>query len=533
MIDPSVRDPAGARRRTVVAVALVAILFAYLAVAWLVEPGRHYRGIDIIDMFSIFNADDSFRYYLARQAFDLPRLFSWSYTYPAALLLDGLVLQVVGDSLLLARAVFASLAVASLVLLYRTAVLLGASSASALVAMILVGTMPVYAFVSMSFLGEKWLLLFSVVGLYLFASGRVMAACLAFSVLTLVRPEGLFFITPLFLCFLSRKQLSYCAALVLPGTLYFVWLLFSLPSIDAFWHWRLEYRAYTNHLEFPHLYSPLGFLVTFNLFWILLGLSGFLLQRPKRFMLFWVGAALVFSYHVISTALWLEFYEPRYYAILVPLIGIFVALGLDSLVAKLWGVGHRWRMGWIVPALMVSTILVGWAAQIDEIRRDVFSGWRFPLNHNRGVCNPGAGYDTESIGNIRAISEAIATATRVEQVSRIFIPIQNDLFYILDPDSLNGVRTVYLPIPYSLFADHFDGSLFGMFPYENKYAYFSLYGDDDDEARRKRGLYIGDMRDCEACVAVAKAGNIGVYQVFYHETREPLKWPGQGSVVQE
>src|SRR5690606_38385139 len=61
------------------------ICYICLRLIPLIEPGQHLRTIDIIDFVSIFNADDSFRFFLAKQAFSNIDLYSWNYYLPIAL----------------------------------------------------------------------------------------------------------------------------------------------------------------------------------------------------------------------------------------------------------------------------------------------------------------------------------------------------------------------------------------------------------------------------------------------------------------
>src|SRR5690606_23370557 len=120
----------------------------------------HLRTIDIIDFVSIFNADDSFRFFLAKQAFSNIDLYSWNYYLPIALILDGTLVSLFGDDISLSRTLKLIIALSANIPIYlalrRSFVSPGFARASMLVAIM----MPVYIYVLISFLGESWLAIF-------------------------------------------------------------------------------------------------------------------------------------------------------------------------------------------------------------------------------------------------------------------------------------------------------------------------------------------------------------------------------------
>ena len=86
-----------------------------------------------------------------------------------------------------------------------------------LFAALVMGFLPRYALMSLSFYGEAWLGFFICFSLWLYLKKHFMVMALVASWMPLLRPEGIFFLAPLCLQMLLQKRFREVLLLLLPA----------------------------------------------------------------------------------------------------------------------------------------------------------------------------------------------------------------------------------------------------------------------------------------------------------------------------
>jgi len=510
------------------------VFLSWVCVAWLTLPGQHIRVLDIMDFFTAFNGDDGYRYFFYRQAFSDPELYSWDYILPVPMLLDGALLAFFQDDIFSVRVAHAAFAFFSLYLLYRTQRLLGVTRNLAAASVLILALMPVYALHAMSFYAESWLVFFVVLVWFLFASERQLMAAMAASCLPLIRPEGFLLILPLFLYFLSQKKYREFIVLGFAGGIYFFWLLFYLPLSDfvSYFTWHEAYREYINHIQFPVLNNRFGFFVSYNALWYgtafaWLAFYGWRLSAQPWWRWFIAGNMLFLGAYF--ALLWSGnlYYEPRYFILVLPMLAIFFAKGLEQVKRKKVFQGHRFS-GAVV--LTFVFIIANHFLQNDELRNRYFDGKRLPFYQQQGPVY-GLEDDRKEVEKLESLLEVVYRAIEeYPQIDVFFMPAYRDIYYLLDPQRLEGVEFVMLPLNYGRHVGIFGGSLFGWHAGGRQYSYYNFY-DIRSGAGKKIGLYFGNMKGCSACVSLAYKEDRGVYAVYYEERDRPMRIPDEGEII--
>ena len=110
--------------------------------------------IDWIDGVKLFSIDDAYRYFIAKNAFQLPSVFLWNYVLPAGLLFDATVAELSSGSLMVMRLSHAAVGILTLAVIARASLRSGCGPVLALASILIVGLMPLYVILSSSFYGE-------------------------------------------------------------------------------------------------------------------------------------------------------------------------------------------------------------------------------------------------------------------------------------------------------------------------------------------------------------------------------------------
>lgn len=499
----------------------------YLVIVKLAEPGQHLRALDTIDFLSIFNADDSFRYFIAKQAFLNIDLYAWNYYQPIALFLDGVLLFLVGENISALRIAKLSLGLFSSFLVYLSLQRSDVSLAHARAVVLIALLMPIYVFVLMSFLGEAWLSLFLSLAIFYYLKKDYFFVAIFASVFPLLRVEGFFLLAPLIMYFLLRREYVYCFILLAPGTMYFFWLLIHLESFFDFFRWRVEYRLYTNHIHFPHLYGAERFFITFNALWLSLAVVGcyFCWSRMWPFI---VGALVVIGWFVVSAETHVSFYEPRYFVSVMPVLVLLSGIGSSELVKRLGKVA----ISKAVFSIIFIFIVVNNFLQVDALREKYTGGKRLPFYQSELLSSNIKGYDSERVDAISRVLPVLyeLVGSQNHRFDALFLPMQPDFFYILDPDKVAKLNLVMLPVAYGSFVSMFGGSIYGMHPGGRQYSFYNFYSDDRG-GQAQLGLYVGDLSSCGVCQPVAASDEFGIYPIYFVTEEEPRRRPPKDELL--
>ncbi|MFZ5723590.1 MAG: hypothetical protein ACOY33_07995 [Pseudomonadota bacterium] len=451
---------------------LLAVVALYVGLAWVTCGRAEWWALGVVDGQQVFAIDDAWRYYLAKTAWTDPALYHWSYLLPGAAAADGLLATLTAGELWLMRALHAIAGGATLWLVYLTGLQLGATRRAMTVSVLLLGLMPLYAFVFLSFYGENWLTLALAAGIWCFVSGRERAAVVLFSLLPLLRPEGIFMLAPLALHLLLQRRFALLALLGAPGFLYALYLLATLERIGDYMLWRLELASVLQHAHTEGLRGPWRFFDTFNPLWTVPALCALALPPMRRWWPVFAGAALWLAIAIGFVATRSAFHEGRYYLSVLPAL----AIGWPLFFAWLGSLrpSPRFRRGVAVAFGVLSLcVLAEHFLQLDPVKAG-FGDRRWPI---AGVP---AGRDyfgsLSAAANQRRANVAAAVAGIVRgnpDIERVLIT-NTELFYHLDPAIEERVPVVYLPTNEAIAGAWLGGAYFGMQPGDPPHAWYRL-----------------------------------------------------------
>lgn len=430
--------------------AAAAFFLFYCLVGWLASGGQTWWHLDFVYGNNIFWGDDAYRYFLVRSAWLNPDLYFFNFLLPGQALLDGTLTSLAGDSLLAARVLKALVAATALFLLYRACIHLGTGRVPATAAMVLLGLMPLYGFISLSFYGESWFMVLLCLALWLYSRGRLVAACLVVSVLPLVRAEGILFVGFLSLYGLWLRDWR---RFFIPGGAGFVYLLLILsvgPGLEGFLGWRGVtgeiYRAAETWFggsvdRFVNMFSPP---------WILLGALGFLCSPRRDLWPFLAGALglLLGSLYLITANR--AAFEPRYIAAAMPVLALGFALACRLAL-------DRWRPRFprLLPGCLTVVallVLVSHLSAVYGVRVVIYESLARaihtdapvkPLTRVREKTLQTTG---EELAGYRELADVVTRMTHANpRIETLFVS-EVRLFYFLDPQALPSRVTVAYPL---------------------------------------------------------------------------------------
>lgn len=503
---------------------LLLIAALYMILAKVTSSGPQWLVLDLVDNFKIFGIDDSYRYYAAQHAWQQPELYSWSYVLPVGLILDGLLATLLNGDLYLMRCAHALAAIASLWLTYAAGTRLGAPRWTMIIAVLLLALMPLYVFVSISFLAESWLTLLATATFYAFIRKQYVLCAMIGSLLPLTRPEGLFLIAPLAVFLLRHWRLRELILLGLPGLLYLIHLVVTLSPLSMYWDWRLHLRTLINVYHAEGFYRASGFFSTFNPFWTLPALATLFLPPLRQLWPIWTGALLSATWFIVSILRELSFYEARYFTAMLPLLTVSWALFYAWLSARP-AFAHTQKG--LATLFIIASLLLGaeHLLQFDPVKAQIGNGERWPVAGPKPI---GQGFTAISVEEMQARADTVKTIDRlIRQYPRIdtLVLFDTELFYYLDPKRLpRHVRITYAPASSHIALNLFGGSFFSMYPDGAQYAYYNFRLPTREH--RPEALYIGQM-SCPLCKPIYQAGSFQIFRFAYNTTMSPSDMPKQ------
>lgn len=496
----------------------------YMALAKITSSGSQWLVLDLIDNFKIFGIDDSYRYYAARIAWQQPELYAWSYVLPVGLILDGTLATLLNGDLFLMRCGHALAAIATLWLTYASGRRLGAPRWTMILAVLLLGLMPIYAFVSISFLAESWLTLFAAATFYAFIRKQYFLCVLFGSLLPLIRPEGLFLIIPLAIFLLRHWRLRELVLLGLPGLLHLIHLVATLSPLSLYWDWRLHLRTLINVYHAEGFYRASGFFSSFNPFWTLPALATLFLPPLRQLWPIWTGTLLSAAWFTTSIARELSFYEARYFTAILPMLTVSWALFYTWLSSR---PAFTHTQKGLATFFVIATFMLGaeHLLQLDPVKAYIGNGARWPVAGPKPIAQ---GFSVINPQEMQARIDTVQTIERlIEQHPRIdtLVLFDTELFYYLDTKRFpRQIRVSYAPASSHIALNLFGGSFFSMHPEGSQYAYYNFRLPTREY--RPEALYIGPMQ-CPLCKPVYQAGSFQIFRFAYDTTTSPSEMPKQ------
>jgi len=471
--------------------------FLYVGLAWIISGGDVWWVVDFVDGQNVFFGDDAYRFFLSRGAWANPDLYTYNFVLPGQLFLDGVITKLVSGDLFLSRSAHGLIGAVGFVLLYLCGRKLELSKTVLVAAVLMMGLLPRYALMSLSFYGEAWLGFFLILALFFFLKKSFLWMSFVASWLPLLRPEGIFFLIPIGLYLAKERRAKEVALLILPGFLYFLFLYFSLPSLSDYQHWRQELRTILSKLDSQvgewdlfFLYSPL-FTVP-----AVLGLFSRLARRIWPFL---VGAGLWIGWFQLLLFTERATFEHRYSFVLIPWITLLWAAffhWVTRCVADYWSA--RWagmaRSGLVYGiALAVIGLHFNKMNNIQQaVRNYGYSGLLERILEGEWDQLYGF-HPAESLKARKDIAATIeALLAQDKGIDKLAI-YTHSVFYLLDPEKIPRHVTVgFLTNGYMVFHLLLDGQSFIQHAGGRMYSYLD-YGEPEFSEVEKRAIVVTIM----------------------------------------
>lgn len=463
-------------------------LFFYMWVAWLVSGSDKSWEIDYIGFFNVFYGDDAYRFFLARSAWLDGSLYAYNYMLPANLVLEGAIVSLANGDLFGARVLHAALATVTLYFIWRSGRLIGIKPSVMLVSVAVMGFMPVYGFVSLSFYGEFWLAFLLSASVFFFLKRKYVLVSILFSVLPLVRPEGIFFLIPLWLFMVREKNWLAAVLMLLPGFLYGAFLFFSLPDPLVFGAWRIELRKLLEKV--PLTSYPFNMMLqSYSWLYLLIILTGFFYSPIRKLWPFMLGSFLWLFYLIVLIALGLSDFETRYTYSLIPVMSILFASGLSLLSFHLL----KPKSAAVIPLVAGLIIIAQHFIKMDPVRIAIEEdGLHLAVTR----LLEGNLFDVKSekeVASWKVMAENIESLLKEDEGIDKLIMFDAPLYYYVDPGDLpENVQVSFPAMGYLVFHVLLDGQIFSQHPGGNMYSYFK-FGFPSFDKSEKRLLYAGKM----------------------------------------
>lgn len=499
---------------------LLFFFFLYVFLAWLVCGGENWWVIDYVDGQNVFYGDDAYRFFLSRSFLVNPDLYTYNFVLPGALVLDGTVTALTNGDLFFSRCVHAIVGAVSLVLLFDSAKKVGATTRSAFAAVLVLGLLPRYSLMSISFYGEAWLGGFICLSIWLFVQNKTLLLAIVASLLPLLRPEGVFFLGAYGLYFILKRNWSALGLLILPGSVYFLYLIGSLNSLSDYNYWRIELRTILSKLS-PGVgkWELFGF---YSAFYVVPAAVGCFLSPMRKLWPVILGGVLWLAWFQGLVIVDLATVESRYAFPLYPLFTISWAVFFTSFGRKISDMGLSSPMFGLFFFLLVFFVISFHLFKMSHVQKAILKDGYVVFFRN--VIEG----DWENIYPRRTPSERKGWG----DLNEIMIDVVNNdpgtdkiaiydsvLFYKLDPHKIPDHVTVgFLTSGYMVFHVLLDGQTFIQHPGGNMYSYLK-YGEPDfgdDEAR----ILVADIMPLSGYPYTWKSGNYELYLFSYEASSE-------------
>lgn len=478
----------------------ILLLFSafYSLLVWLINGGDTWWIIDFINGTNVFYGDDAYRFFLSKLAWRDADLYTYSFVLPGALILDGLVATLAQGDLFWARIAHGLITASALCFLWSAGRRLGIGRLIMFCAVLIMGMVPRYALTSLSFYGEFWLGCFVCVLIWSFASRYYTISALVGGLLPLLRPEGIYFLFPLWIYMLKEKRWREAVLMLAPGGIYAFHLVVSLSSLSDYSYWRQVLRQILEKIAV----TGKGWQIaeTYSSLLVLPALFGWLYAPLRRLWPVWLGGTAWIVVLQCLVLLGLATFEERYTYSVVPVL----VLSWAGTLAWVWQKMPATTV-WRGPAgagvmLMTMVLVVQHFGQLTFVRLKV---------QQHGVPWVVGNLVSGEWGKVFPRHEPEALVARQQMAGRAEALLTEDLgidrlinydpmlFYFLDVDAIpRHVLVGYPATSYMVFHLMLGGQIFIQHQGGKMYSYLK-YGEPDFRTGENRALYV-DLMPLEA-----------------------------------
>lgn len=480
-------------------VMFIAFAAIYLLFATYVCNDLTRNAFDVIQGAHVYDVDDTYRLFLARDPFVASGLWLWNFILPVNIVFDGFFSWLTGHDVYLMRVSHIIAVLGSLYLVYRAGRHLHISAACMLLSCCVLLVMPLYMLVAMSFYGES--LLAAAMGLVIYAIAARKEKLLMFflSLFPLIRPEGFFFLAMMAVQRLLEKRPVSVFLIALPGFIYFCCVMYSFDfSIETYFGWRNVLSSHYPLIppEESVMGHPLMPYYTVNPVWWILGFAGAFLPSLRRFRPLFIAAALLVLYWGWQSLNMQARGEARYFYAVFPLLTLSLAALVDVLGQEFRKNTGKAGMAALLISLVFTFIVLENLAQIDPVRASLFKDRRWPLAGEKGAKSYFGILPPELIEARRTTASFLAAYTQHDKSIRKIIVHAFPVFNDIDPGQLPpGVEIEYAPMTPKATYRYYGGYFYSMFPQLPQFTFYRFSpaeGATPNDGKRY-ALYVGPL----------------------------------------
>lgn len=497
----------------------ISFVALYALLAWLVSGPGNWWQIDNVDGQNVFYGDDAYRFFLTRSVWLNPELYTYNFVLPGQLWLDGVLTWFVNGNIYYGRLAHAFVGAGSVGLTYLIGRQLNITPLLALLAATVLGLIPRFALMNLSFYGEVWLGFFLVLCLYVYLRKHLLALAFIGAWLPLIRPEGIFFLFPIAVCFLWHKRFWHLLWLVLPGFVFFVFLNLSFEQLLDYHYWRIELRRILAKLESPH--TEWSYLTLYT-YWLTLPAAAAITSRTvrQRLGVFIWGAALWLFWLQLNIIVGMATIENRYTFVLLPLVVVLWAFCCQGVIEWLKSkMPHtKFAQLGVAVSVLAACLAVGKGfLKTDNIKLAIAEhgySWTFERMLTGEWDKLFAYYPPEAIEGRKTLVERMYQITENDKGVDLIAINTPELFLFLDPKRLRkDVRVGFLTNGYAVFHLLLDGQSFIQHPGDRMFTYLT-YGVPNWSHGERRAL-VATMMPTDSYPYVWQQGTAEMYLFSY------------------
>jgi len=472
-------------------VVFAGLFILYATLAWLARGGEVWWYVDIASGGNVFWGDDAYRFFLARGAFSNPDVWFFNFVLPLALLLDGILVLLSGYDQFLVRIFKALLLSLSWWFSYRACLRVSATR-FALMASLLIYTLPLLMYVGMSFFAESWFILVASLAVYCWVSERRYLSAFLISLLPLIRIEGIYAVLAFSFYGLYLRDYRLFLMPYITGGLYFLLIIAIGPGVPSFLLWRVGMGQV--YLDTGRWYGgDMGrFWGVFGTVTLLASLLGLWIKPNLRVLLLTFVSIIAVIMGVGLAAL--SNLEPRY--LLMGLV--FLPPGLAVFLGSLGPWMHRISLGKLATPLLILLVTMMASFNVtslhvfSELRQYVFSNFSLPDEVRAKPLSLETYFrnmSPEKVASYDYLADRVHEALAEHRDIKTVIVSNFLVFYFLDPRLIPDDVTVV----YALFGRRTLDPIMGKSlsaAYFSRQPYFSYFSLEPPEQGRDLILYV-------------------------------------------
>lgn len=464
---------------------LVFFFLLYSFLAYLARGGDDWWFVDTVSGGNVLWGDDAYRFFLAKYAPHSPGIYFFNFTLPLALSLDQFLL-IISDDQFYVRILKSGVLSAAAFFLY-SACRVYTSRWVSFFSVCSVFTLPLLAFVGVSFFAESWFVAFFSIFIYCVVKERYGFAILVVGLLPLIRIEGLAVLVPFSLYLFLNKNYWSALSGYIPGFIYFLLVITIGPGFEEFLSWRDSMAEVYESAGVWYQFHSHVLLGSLNLLLVFVGFVGYMVQRKYIYLL--ASFFIIVSFFVILSVVGRSNFEPRYLVAAMPALPLGVVFFIN------WFYGLKESFVWLPWFRFVPVVIfvsfgvynVGSIHVVDQVASYAIKNKKFPQKVIESPFSLNTYFKKMTKSEIDEYSDlANAVHLVIDEKKNIKNLVVSHflLYYFLDPDILRGrVNPVFALFGRGRLDPIMGQSLTaGYFPKEPYFSYFSLrypyHGDD-------------------------------------------------------